>query len=93
MMMLDRVFEDYKNMLQLDLSRSYFYQHPIKFLWWHNYLNKKKRIVQKWKKAYDGCVLHDIARMTSYSTKYKTIRKYKKYNVKKLRALEKKFWK
>ena len=86
-----QAYEDLESQITMDFSLAYKIFHPLQSLFRGIKMNSKYKIACEWEKAqrycnvYDACVLDGGGFNPSFA-------KYKKYNEKYMKKLERKFW-
>lgn len=86
-----QVYDDLESQQKIDLTLSYKIAHPLKSLLSALRMSSKYRIACEWEKAQMYCNIYDAYVLDGAGHSLSAM-KYKKYNEKHIKKLERKFW-
>ena len=86
-----QAYEDLESQVEMDVSLGYKIFHPLQSLFRSLKMNSKYKIACEWEKAQRYCNVYDACVLDGGGLN-PTFAKYKKYNEKYMKKLERKFW-
>ena len=86
-----QAYEDLESQIAMDFSLAYKIMHPLQSLFRGIKLNSKYKIACEWEKASRYCNVYDACLIDGGGLN-PALAKYKKYNEKYMKKLERKFW-
>ena len=86
-----QAYEDFESQVEMDFSLGYKIFHPLQSLFRSLKMNSKYKIACEWEKSQRYCNVYDACVLDGGGLN-PTFAKYKKYNEKYMKKLERKFW-